>query len=294
MKTIEEKVKAYDEALERARSWIKDECEPSTKKCLELLFPELRESKDERILKCLEKIVNWGCAKNISAEYGVELKDVKSWLEKQKKIIDSITASRITIRPDGGIERPTIGYLEKQKGNQYFVGYAKGYSEGQLNPKQKEQKPSIFPPGFGEVKWNPISPSSVKQKPAWSEEDESILNNIIAYRYLNVDDLEWIKKLPKRFNLQPKQEWSEEDIEAFVKSYSDSLPMCGEFQLYHDALVHAYRQGVVNTLKSLRPSWKPSEEQIESLRWIIDNSRPNTEHETLCSLLDDLLKLNSL
>jgi len=44
----------------------------------------------------------------------------------------------------------------------------------------------------------------------WCEKDESILNNIVEYKYLNIDDLEWLKALPQRFDLQPKPEVSED------------------------------------------------------------------------------------
>ena len=103
-------------------------------------------------------------------------------------------------------------------------------------------------------------------------EDERIRKIIIKHfeEIANRNEQSWINLdipyilayLEKQKEQKPA-EWREEDIDASVKSYSDSLPMCGEFQSYHDALVHAYRQGMVNALKSLRPSWKPSEEQEE-------------------------------
>lgn len=53
----------------------------------------------------------------------------------------------------------------------------------------------------------------IKPKPNWSEKDENILDNIIAYKYLNIDDLDWLKSLKDRVQLQPQKEWSEEDEE---------------------------------------------------------------------------------
>lgn len=91
--------------------------------------------------------------------------------------------------------------------------------------KQKEQKPSIFPPGFGEVRWNPIS--SVQQKPSeWSEEDErkyqcirSILltdmdKKIGSWKYSEI--LEWYEKrgIGRYINSQPHWKPSEEQLEA--------------------------------------------------------------------------------
>ena len=102
-------------------------------------------------------------------------------------------------------------------------------------------------------------------KPAeWNERDKSILNNIIAYKVLNIDDLEWLKSLPERFNLQPKQEWSEEDENMLLSAieYVQSYP--------------AHRQSVVNWLQSKlksfhpQPHWKPSEEQMKALKRAVD------------------------
>ena len=56
-------------------------------------------------------------------------------------------------------------------------------------------------------------------KPAWSEEDRKHLNSVLLSLnrpFYNMNeqeksDFDWLHELPERFNLQPKQEWSEED-----------------------------------------------------------------------------------
>ena len=85
MKTIEEKAKAYDEALERAKEMIDSKKTFIGKECLEQIFPELRESEDERIRKALIEIVKW---LGFDSSFFVEVpKDkVRAWLEKQKEI----------------------------------------------------------------------------------------------------------------------------------------------------------------------------------------------------------------
>lgn len=103
----------------------------------------------------------------------------------------------------------------------------------------------------------------------WSKEDTNILNGIIAYLSCHACDLEgfdrwydWLKHLSP----QTKHELSEEYIEKLVKAYSDSLPICGDFQSYHDALVDSYRKGicVVKQINSQK-QWKPSGEQMEAV-----------------------------
>ena len=146
-------------------------------------------------------------------------------------------------------------------------------------------------------RWLKDIPNRISLRPQpkdeWSKEDESILNNIIAYKYLNVDDLEWIKNLPKRFGLQPKQEWSEEDewkLNEIIKYLEDK----GD-----------YRSCWVSFLKdlpnrfSLRPSWKPTDEQYYALRDAIikldaddsDARFPWKDLPILHSLRNDLEKL---
>ena len=76
----------YEQKFKEAMSFLKDLRPHMSDYCKEKLddyFPELKESEDERIIRTLKEIVNWGCAKNISVENNVELKDCLAWLEKQ-------------------------------------------------------------------------------------------------------------------------------------------------------------------------------------------------------------------
>lgn len=49
--------KAYNAVLETAKQWIKDGCTDKEKICLESVFPELRESEDEKIRKFLYEFI---------------------------------------------------------------------------------------------------------------------------------------------------------------------------------------------------------------------------------------------
>ena len=146
-----------------------------------------------------------------------------------------------------------------------------------------------------------------------------MLNNIIRSVHMKsimpldeMDDRNKYKKyenflnsLPERFNLQPKQEWSEEDerIRKFLVKYF-------EFYQSHPALtldVNIWQGEKVSNilayferLKSLRPQphWKPSEEQIQALTVAIDEAARCEEpywrdslHDVLLSLHTDLKKL---
>ena len=121
---------------------------------------------------------------------------------------------------------------------------------------------------------------------------------------------DWLKSLPGRFNFQPKQEWSDEDETAFgdlmwcikqaakfakdendmgniwfaenwVKNRLKSLRPQPKREWSEEdktmlkvaiAVLRRYsHDDVANFLKSLRPSWKPTEEQMEALKCAVED-----------------------
>ena len=79
----------------------------------------------------------------------------------------------------------------------------------------------------------------------------------------------WLKFLPGRFNLQPKQEWSDEDehrrdgIIQWLREYQE------KFNPKYDSLSIESIESLIDWLKSIRPSWKPSEQEKGALRTAI-------------------------
>ena len=118
----------------------------------------------------------------------------------------------------------------------------------------------------------------------WSAEDSIHLTNAIlsAQKEWGSESYtaNWLKSLPERFNLQPKQEWSEED-KAMLKV---AIAVLRRYN--HD--------DVANFLKSLRPSWKPTKDQIEVLKWCKPLFYEPNCKKILESLIDDLEKLLGL
>ena len=109
-----------------------------------------------------------------------------------------------------------------------------------------------------------------------------------GYGYVAFEDgYDWLEKTLEY--LKPvKQEWSEEDIEKMVnararKSGTTKSEIC------------FYRQGIEDTLKSLRPSWKPSDEQMKALDSAINYLTEHTctpGNSLLVSLFNALQKLS--
>ena len=109
--SIEEKAKAYDEALERIKSWAKGEhpeCFSEAQKAAEFIFPELKErwNEDKKIRKELIEQVAYIVPNNdelddelnILPTYQKRIDKYRAWLEKQgehrsldaDKVIESI------------------------------------------------------------------------------------------------------------------------------------------------------------------------------------------------------------
>ena len=105
-------------------------------------------------------------------------------------------------------------------------------------------------------------------KPAkWSENDNIFLNEIIDFFENGTVKLQhdlsmyahWLKSLPERFNLEPKQEWSEED-EVNLGDIK-----CALYNYYGERAEELY-----NMLKSLRPQPKKELSIEKAIQWLDD------------------------
>ena len=81
--TIEEKARAYDEAIERAREVIKNNPDfvRVTPRLMEEIFPELEESEDERIRK---NCIHFLELQKTHHAATFEIDECIAWLERQK------------------------------------------------------------------------------------------------------------------------------------------------------------------------------------------------------------------
>ena len=98
--SIEDKAKRYDEALERARKLC---AYPTTKPFisdLQDLFPELRESGDERMWKLLKKYVHYNISDTVLEADHITREYLESWLEKQVKQSSNILWHDVSEEPD--------------------------------------------------------------------------------------------------------------------------------------------------------------------------------------------------
>ena len=175
--TTEEKAKAYDEALEKARIYrdnAKAVEEYAAAARYENIFPQLRESEDESIIRAIiDALYSHTNSINLLSSRGYQMENIEAWLEKQKydrmkPVYDNQDSFESALEKawkdynDSGAR--TVDGCED---NYVECAHAKGFREGYLFgiEKQKEQKPA-----------------------EWSEEDEKAIEEICNIIVANSKD----------------------------------------------------------------------------------------------------------
>lgn len=196
--TQEEKAKRYDGALHAAKAWhntfINTKKDKNLKQLLEMIFPELAESEDEKIRN---QIINF------IEEYGNPIhcewrKDWITWLEKQGK-----QPKKVSIWKHwkdgiaGGAEGEQI-FLTKI-GRIYSISSCLGYECDYIELSELDS----------------LLRDKQAPKPKWSEEDEAHLHSITTHlgqwieRHPNTcgadiqcENLAWLESLKQRMEEQ--------------------------------------------------------------------------------------------
>lgn len=283
----------YEEALERAKKGLP----------IDEVFPELKESEDERIRKGLLEIFN----KAQFGEWGkLKIKDIIAWLERQK---EQQPAECIVPPPSDPFMfnlHSTIYNFGKQVAakcldTDILDTELDEYVTDENVDKYIEKHISCL------VKYHPL------QQPAeWSEEDERTLESFLGWLQGSMGEKtysSWLKSLPERFSLKPKQEWSEEFLRLMGITISqDGNQVCvllGEnlaegIAGFGDTLADAveeFKKEWRQFDRFRKATWKPSEEQIRTLDIVISDYRhactkdSDKKAETLKPLLEQLEKL---
>lgn len=251
--SIEEKAKAYDEALERAKILYNDKNEfgyANAESVLEEVFPLLKESEDERIRKeLIEHCRNTRCVTEEGAE---RIAKWISWLEKQE-----------------GCEYIKKDWLEHIKQS----WYKEGFIDGKYSNKTPKE-------------WTINDATTLNELIDFLENGTAKLQHDLT-KYAN-----WLKIQFTPFEKQGEQKpaWSEED-ERMYKAISIALSLKdakGYLKSWYTTPEEADKW--LTSLKD-RYSWKPSDEQMKQLGWISEQNKDNMIGKELISLYQDLKKL---
>lgn len=270
--SIEQKAKAYDEAIERAKGVIEQNpLMEYLKKGIEYIFAELKENDSERIKKCISDIVkehDW------SHIFGVTKDDCLSWLKKQDE------KKPCSEEDEEALEVAIIALEDMYSEDSPLDCYAGHYMPFDRAAKQlKAIKDRVVP----------------QPNQEWSEEDEkiyqSIMDDTVQENQLDDKQTEWLRNIKYRKLPQPKQEWNEED-ESQIRYLIECLEHCKKGVAL--TMTTSTAQEYINWLKSLRPQskWSPSDAQMESIKQAVSNMKNSACYDSeLVHLLQDLKKL---
>ena len=294
--TREEKAQAYDEALERARKQKYDyqkEFDKTDKNsqlaeilragisAIELAFPELAESEDERIRKELANFLRSSFIKeNLTDE---KVAPWIAYLEKPKEPIDpfdtklfqdGVKEGRRLEREDIKKEQQPAEWSEEDENNLELVidCIYKFYPDPVMKYKLKEWLKSLRP---------------VKQE--WSDEDEKMRRNLMSLlanmRGDRITEETYQKYYSWLKSLRPPKDCSDcaKHLEGYISGRSDA-----ENKLLEQFGALVTPEGELH----IKSRWKPSEEQIlaivEALKYLPNNK---DEWMILNTLIDFLKKL---
>ena len=290
--TIEQKAQRYDEAIERARIHYNTTDSVADAELIELIFPELKESDDEKIRKEIIAILQYKYEKYPNDPKYCNAPQWIAWLEKQgeqKPVFEMKTPEESL-----GIDSETYNKIV----DECIYGDAKQNHAWSEDDEVKINRIVACLENLNvadndiilkDVDWLKSLKDRVLPKQEWNEDDEKIYKSItysFAHNYpLTVQQQEFVKSLKGRVQPQPKQEWSEED-ESYLKTTIVYLKDAKEFK--------KTAENCINWLNSLKPQkqWKPSDEQIEILDMVLTNeSMDDNIARILRELREQLKKL---
>ena len=254
--TTEEKAKAWDEAIERAKSKIRnDKDHVLYEEDILDIFPSLKESDEERIRKEIVNFINHKKAMgSVTPEESKRTGSWVAWVEKQgeQKPIEEV-------KP-----KFRVGDVIRLK------GYTAEYTIESISGECYHGK------GWGLHISCDDDYELVKQNNAWSKEDENLfrcaIDAIKQESKVRTDGcldeevggmvIDWLKSLKERVLPKPKQEWSEKD-KCMLNNVIDTLKPLS--QTTHSGYAI---NSMIDWLKSLKPqnTWKPSEYELKVLK----------------------------
>jgi hypothetical protein len=305
--------KAYKYALGKAKEWCNlPDASDLDKKLLGHMFPELKESNNEEIRKwCIMHFRECLRVSKDNPEYQEYLiNNVMPWLKKQgeqkpDKVEPKFKNGQWIVWQDKyyKVNYNGCGYeLVDQNGLSTSLEYGTIDEHAHLWSIQDAKPGDMLAAHECYVIFKEIDGLNIKCYctyhymgsnprfytdtlqnknafyPATKEQRDTLMKAMVNTGYTFDFDKKELKKI------EYKPTWNEEDEEKF----RDVIRL-----IEQGAPVQSMRDHYTNWLKSLRPQkqWKPSEEQIIALRWVLNNVPYCKHKEEISGLLDQIKEL---
>ena len=257
--SIEEKAKAYDYAIKRLEYIKTGKCQKTfvfTEGLFDYIFPELKESDDELMIQYFKDLAPFDNADELYEKYGFSHKDAIAWLEKQcghSKFINGIQVmDKVTRNEDGVlVNLSQLNRVANKQGEQKLL---------YVNDNAKE----MF----------------IKALERVEEQNKK------GYKLTDCDKNSWwedFKAYTSCIIEQKPASWSKED-EKQARQIE---------RIVHDGCTQKLQKQIADWFESLkeRYTWKPSEEQMNTLEYYMHTLICNEHKEVLFGLYADLKKL---
>ena len=253
--SIEEKAKRFDESLEKARRYY-DEYKTRDNilyvEDMEDMFPELKDSEDERMRAMAIKAVHAPEAQSCIKSWGINPDDVIAWLEKQSEQPKKNDVCNNCDQQGSCISPCPMKLIEKQ-GEQKPVENSGKKSEDVIEEKDMTEYNKGFECGKQRVLKYPEDYNLCK-KQKWSEEDERILKEMIKIFGLekfegynigenNEDALKFLNSLKEIYT------WKPSAVQMHYLSWIANIKL-GDSLV--DREVSKHLNGLLEDLKKLR------------------------------------------
>lgn len=210
--TQEQKAKAYDEALERMKSWVRGEhpeCFTEAQKAAEFIFPELKKSDDEKMMNQLH---SWMKEFGGAEEYTENVYQwIKGLLEKQG---EQRYLTGVDLGDPAGDKSCIFNYSNATIQQKDFAPFESGFLFKVKYAGKEYKVKKIIGDVFYGIEDEPNHIDYVlsnncevlsKQNSEWSEEDTIRLNQAIyvLHRQGYSDVENWLKNLnPQKINVK--------------------------------------------------------------------------------------------
>ena len=251
--SIEEKATRYDEAIKRLEDIKTGKCQKTfvfTEGLFDYIFPELKESEDERMIQYFKDLAPFDKADELYEKYGFSHKDAIAWLEKHgghAKFINGIQVGDKVTRNEYGVlvNISQLNRVSNKQGEQkllYVNDNAKEMFIKALERVEEQNKKGYKLTDCDKNSWwedfKAYTSCIIEQKPAaWSKEDEKQARQIERIVHdgctqkLQKQIADWFKSIKERYTWKP----SDEQIEALKQAKTDA---CGK--PYFNALASLY------------------------------------------------------